>query len=163
MNSIRIAIILFVNAVLQGSMFSRVAFFGANLNMSLPVTVSMGLLMGPITGSLCGLILGLFEDMQTGTAIGVRGLLYFLIGFGAGLMRLHVNREDPKPAMVITLLATILFFFTYAFINRLLVETTGFLLYLKGPVWIEAVGNALLAWPLFVATRRFLRLPGFYR
>lgn len=163
MNRLRLAIILFVNMILQNSFLSRLPVGGAQINLSIPVVVNIGLFLGPVPGSLCGAIAGLLEDIQTGQVLGLRALLYFLIGYGAGSMRRHVNRDDPKPPMLFSLLGTWLFFFSNAFVSRILTITTGFLLYLRGPLFIEAILNALMAWVLFHLFQRILKIPGYYR
>ncbi len=162
MNTLRLAVALLVSFILQGSVFSRITFGGAAINLSIPFVVNIGLLLGPIPASLCGLVIGLIEDIQTGYALGVRALLYFVIGFVTGILQKHMNRDDPKPAMVWTAVSTLLFFFSNAFINRIMVNTVGFLVYLKGPILIETVLNAAMAWILYHILRRFIRIPGLY-
>ena len=163
MNRLRLALILFVNMILQSAFFSRMPVFGAQMNLSIPIVVNIGVLMGPVPGSLCGAIAGLLEDIQTGRALGVRALLYFFIGYFAGSMQKHVSRDDPKPAMAITLISTLFFFLSNAFVSRILSVTTGFLLYLRGPVFIEAVLNALIGFLIYKLLKRFLKFPGLYR
>ena len=149
MNRLRLALILFVNMILQSAFFSRMPVFGAQMNLSIPIVVNIGVLMGPVPGSLCGAIAGLLEDIQTGRALGVRVLLYFFFGYFA--------------AMAITLISTLFFFLSNAFISRILSVTTGFLLYLRGPVFIEAVLNALIGFLIYKLLKRFLKFPGLYR
>lgn len=163
MNRLRLAVILFINMILQNGFLSRIPIAGAQMNLSIPLTVNVGLLLGPIPGSLVGAIAGLLEDIQTGQALGVRALLYFLIGYASGSMLKHVNRDDPKPAMLFTLAGTVFFFLSNAFISRIMTVTTGFLLYLRGPVLIEAILNTLLAFVLFKLLKRFLKFPGLYQ
>ncbi len=162
MNSIRLAILLLINFILQGSIFSRLSIGGANLNLAIPFVVNTGLLLGPIPASICGAVIGLIEDLQFGYALGTRALLYFFIGFFTGVIQKHMNRDDPKPAMAWTALATVFFFFTYAFLNRIMTVTTGFLAYLTGPILIEVVLNTAVAWILYHIMRRFLKIPGLY-
>lgn len=163
MNRLRLGIILFINLILQTALVSRLPVAGAQVNLSIPLTVNIGLLLGPIPGSLCGAIAGLLEDMQTGHALGVRALLYFLIGYVSGSMMRHVNRDDPKPPMAFAAVGTLFFFFANAFISRILTVTTGFLLYVKGPIFIEMILNALIGWVLFHLLQRVLKFPGFYQ
>lgn len=163
MNRIRLAIILFINMILQNGFLSRIPIAGAQMNLSIPLVVNIGLFLGPIPGSLCGAIVGLLEDIQTGQALGVRALLYFFIGYVSGSTIKHVNRDDPRPSLLFTAAATVFFFLSHAFISRIMSVTAGFLLYLRGPLFIEVLLNTLLAFLLFHILKRILKFPGLYR
>lgn len=162
MNHFRLAGLSLLTVILQGSFFTHFPIGGATLHLAIPFIVNVGIYVGPLPASICGAVIGLIEDISTGNAIGVRGLLYFWIGYFAGVMKDQVNDDDARPAVLISVGATFVFFILYAFISRFMSHTGGFLLYLKGPLVIEALLNGLMAWVLHIVLRRVLRLPRLY-
>lgn len=162
MNQLRLIGLSLMTVVLQGSFFTHFPIKGATLHLALPFIVNVGFHMGSTAGALCGAGIGLLEDISTGNAIGLRALLYFWIGFTAGHLRKGFNDDDAKPAVGVTFLATFAFFFIHAFLNRFMSQTAGFMIYLQGPIVIEAIMNTLAAWILHYVLKKVLILPRLY-
>jgi len=150
----RIALIVFVVAILQVSAFSSITVGGAALDVLLVSLVSIALLRGAIAGAVAGFAAGLLVDVATLGTLGMTSLLLTLAGFWAGRYGETTGRGRPHAPLVATLAAT-------AF-----VEIGGYLLdsLLGGPVAVRAalvalpaalVLNGLLAYPVFALVRRF--------
>jgi rod shape-determining protein MreD len=150
----RIALIVFVVAILQVSAFSSITVGGAALDVLLVSLVSIALLRGAIAGAVAGFAAGLLVDVATLGTLGMTSLLLTLAGFWAGRYGETTGRGRPHAPLVAALAAT-------AF-----VEIGGYLLdsLLGGPVAVRAalvalpaalVLNGLLAYPVFALVRRF--------
>jgi rod shape-determining protein MreD len=151
----RIALIVFVVAIMQVSAFSSVTVGGAALDVLLVTLVSIALLRGAITGAFTGFAAGLVVDVATLGTLGMTSLLLTLAGFWAGRYGETTGRGRAHAPLVATLAAT-------AF-----VEVGGYVLdsLLGGPVEVRRVFvelpaalllNGLLAYPVFALVRRFV-------
>jgi rod shape-determining protein MreD len=151
----RIALIVFVVAILQVSAFSSVSIAGASPDVLLVTLVAVGLLRGAIAGAVAGFAAGLIVDVATLGTLGVTSLLLTLAGYWAGRYGETTGRGRRHAPLVAALAAT-------AF-----VEVGGYVLdsLLGGPVLMREVVlalpaalvlNGLLAYPVFALTRRLV-------
>ena len=70
--------------VLQSSFLPLVFFHGIGPDLLLLLTISYAFLKGNKLGSFMGFLLGLFEDLATGSFLGVNIFINMLVGFGCG-------------------------------------------------------------------------------
>jgi rod shape-determining protein MreD len=151
----RVALIVFVVAILQVSAFSSVTLGGAAPDLLLVTLVSIALLRGSMTGAVIGFSAGLIVDAATLGTLGMTSLLLTLAGFWAGRYGETTGRGRAQAPLVATLAAT-------AF-----VELVGYALdsLLGGPVAVRAVLvslpaalllNGVLAYPVFALVRRLV-------
>jgi rod shape-determining protein MreD len=149
----RIALIIFVVAILQVSAFSSISILGAAPDLLLVTLVAVGLLRGAIAGAIAGFAAGLIVDVATLGTLGVTSLLLTLAGFWAGRYGETTGRGRPHAPLLAVLAATVF------------VEVGGYVLdsLLGGPVLMREVLlslpaalvlNGLLAYPVFALVRR---------
>lgn len=151
----RIALIIFVVAILQVSAFSSISILGAAPDLLLVTLVAVGLLRGAIAGAIAGFAAGLIVDVATLGTLGVTSLLLTLAGFWAGRYGETTGRGRPHAPLLAVLAATVF------------VEVGGYVLdsLLGGPVLMREVLlslpaalvlNGLLAFPVFALVRRLV-------
>jgi len=79
---------------LQTSLSAFFGLFRAAPDIFLAVTITLGLLHGPVTGAATGLLLGLSGDLVSGRLIGLGALALAIPGIIAGLIARRVYREN---------------------------------------------------------------------
>lgn len=66
---------------LDSTVFPRLAFWDIQLNLTICVVVALGIVFGPMTGTVCGLLAGYLMDLLYGPARGFYMLIYMLSGY----------------------------------------------------------------------------------
>jgi rod shape-determining protein MreD len=151
----RIALIVFVVAILQVSAFSSISILGAAPDVLLVTLIAVGLLRGAIAGAVAGFAAGLIVDVATLGTLGVTSLLLTLAGFWAGRYGETTGRGRTHAPLVAALAATVC------------VDVGGYVLdsLLGGAVIMREVLvslpaalilNGLLAYPVFALIRRLV-------
>lgn len=152
---IRVALIVFVVAILQVSAFSAVRVGGGRPDVLLVTLVSIALLRGAVTGAIAGFAAGLIVDVTTLGTLGLTSLLFTLAGYWAGRYGETTGRSRAHAPLVATVAATVL------------IELGGYGLHsmLGEPVSARAIlvalpatvlCSALLAYPVFGLIRRLI-------
>ncbi len=152
---LRIAVLVFVVAILQVSAFSSIGIGGGGPDVLLVTLVSIALLRGAVAGAIVGFAAGLILDVATLGTLGVTSLLLTLAGYWAGRYGETTGRSRAHAPLVAAVAAT-------AFM-----EVGGYALHsmLGEPVAARAVlvalpaavlWNALLAYPVFAVVRRLV-------
>ncbi len=80
--------------VLQSSFLPLIFFHGIGPDLLLLLTISYAFLKGNKLGSFMGFLLGLFEDLATGSFLGVNIFINMLVGFGCGIFSNRVLRDS---------------------------------------------------------------------
>jgi rod shape-determining protein MreD len=151
----RIALIVFVVAILQVSAFSSISILGAAPDVLLVTLIAVGLLRGAILGAVAGFAAGLIVDVAILGTLGVTSLLLTLAAFWAGRYGETTGRGRTHAPLVAALAATVF------------VDVGGYVLdsLLGGPVILREVLvslpaalvlNGLLAYPVYALIRRLV-------
>jgi rod shape-determining protein MreD len=151
----KIALIVFVVAILQVSAFSSISTGGAGPDVLLVTLVAVALLRGSITGALAGFLAGLIVDVTTLGTLGLTSLLLTLAGYWAGRYGETTGRGRPHAPLVATVAATVFVEvggFTLDLLLGGAVEVRSVLLALPAAV----IWNALLAYPIFGLVRKLV-------
>ncbi|MEI7760961.1 MAG: rod shape-determining protein MreD [Thermoleophilia bacterium] len=152
---IRIAVIVFVVAILQVSVFSSVAVGGGGPDVLLVTLVSIGLLRGSVTGAVTGFLAGLIVDVATLGALGLTSLLLTLAGYWVGRYGETTGRDSSYAPLVATVAATIFVGIGGYGVQAMLGEPVSARAILD--VFPAAlVWNVVLAYPVFGLVRRFV-------
>jgi rod shape-determining protein MreD len=149
----RIALLVFVVAIMQVSAFSSISIAGAGPDVLLVVVVTVALLRGAVTGAVVGFAAGLIVDVTTLGTLGATALLLTLVGFWAGRYGETTGRNRAHAPLAATVAATVF------------VEIGGYALdaLLGGPIAVRTVvlalpsaivWNGLLAYPILALVRR---------
>lgn len=152
---LRIALIVFVVAILQVSAFSVVTIDGGGPDVLLVTLVSIALLRGAVTGAIVGFVAGLIVDVATLGTLGLTSLLLTLAGYWAGRYGETTGRNRAHAPLVATVAATLLVDLGGYGLHAMLGEpVSARALLLTLPATI--ICNAVLAYPVFGLTRRIV-------
>jgi rod shape-determining protein MreD len=152
---IRVALIVFVVAILQVSAFSGITVGGGGPDVLLVTLVSIALLRGSVTGAIAGFGAGLIVDVATLATLGFTSLLLTLAGYWAGRYGETTGRGRVHAPLVATVAATVLVELGGYGLQSMLgepVSARAILVGLPGTV----LCNALLAYPAFGLVRRLI-------
>ena len=161
MNKLKIFLIIFINLILQGTLFSRLPIFGATINLSIPILVCLSIGFGPYIGGYSSLFIGLVEDLFFSPIIGIRALIYFTFGFLIGDSDIGINKDDVRSGMILTAFITFIHLFYQYFIHSILEEPFNLLYYLKGPIFIEIILNTVVYFVVFKIFKKLFYYPRF--
>lgn len=161
MNKVKILLLILLNIVLQSTLFSRVNVFGAVPNLTLPFVVCLAMIFGSNTGGYAGLAIGLFEDIIFSNILGVRALIYFIIGYWIGANNFSFNRGDIKTGFIYVALSTVLYFVTSSVMYYFLGQKIDFVSYLAGPIFLEVIFNCALYYPTLKLFKKIFIIPSF--
>ena len=123
--------------------------------------IGLAIGFGPYVGGFSALIIGLLEDMLLGHVLGVKALIYFVLGFLIGNSNAGINKEDIRTGLILTAFSTFVYMIYTVIITRILQDPIGILHYLKGPIFIEILLNTLLYIPVFYLFKRLFQFPRF--
>lgn len=87
---------------LQASLFGPLSLGGATPDLGLAVLYCIGLLTGPIEGSLAGISIGLIQDLGSASLIGFSGFTRGLTGLFTGFLGRRVL-DIRSPANIVFL------------------------------------------------------------
>ena len=153
MNKKRFALVILVTQILQATVLSRLEIWGACLTINIPLTIVLAIFYGPKWGGYTGLGLGLLEDVMFAPVLGVRALIYFLLGTFVGSFMKNTANRIPT-GLLITVLATLFRWAISSLIYLVLRIPFTFTHYWKGPLFAECLLNGLLyLLVLFVLSR----------
>jgi rod shape-determining protein MreD len=152
-----VAVILIV--VLQNTLLQYIEILHVKPNLILVVVVSFALLYGNIQGAIAGFILGLCQDITSGSVIGFYALLGLYLGLVVGIVNKRLYRENFIVIIFFTFISTIAYEALVYLLNEWgvhmfsSVETRVSLLYAaKNNILPEAVYNCIVAVPIYVIT-----------
>lgn len=156
MNKGKFALTLLIIQIAQTTIFSRVAIFDAKANLVLAFVVAMSIIYGEKWGSYTGLGLGLLEDIMYTNILGVRALIYFVVGHLVG--RAMQNNSSYLPGGIfITLVATVVSHLIHWLILFFLGQPITMSWYIKGPIFVEVILNAILFVLVMYLIKKFLK------
>lgn len=152
---LRIALIVFVAAIMQVSAFSSVSVGGGGPDVLLVTLVSVALLRGAVAGAIAGFAAGLVVDLATLGTLGFTSLLLTLAGYWAGRYGETTGRSRGHAPLVAALVATVLVELGGYGLHSILGEPVSARVMLVAlPATI--VCSALLAYPVFGLVRRLV-------
>lgn len=143
MNKMRLAVVVVLSQIIQATFLSRLHIFGATPNLNIALTLILALFYGPIWGRYTGLGLGLLEDIMFAPVLGVKALIYFLIGHGVG-RAMKNNAAHLPTGIALTFLATFFSWFVTTLICLVIRLPFSGLAYWRGPLFVEGLLNSIL-------------------
>ena len=114
--------------------------------MSLALVVAIAMNFGSYVSGYSGIVLGIIEDSLFSKVIGIRALIYYMIGFIVGYNEDSINKGDIRSGSIITVVATLFYWVMNTIIYMFLENSSsvGLIKYLKGPIIIEMILNVIL-------------------
>ncbi len=114
-----ISLVLFVNLVLQSTVFQYLAILTVKPNSALILIVCYAILRGDVEGSIVGFFCGLLQDIFFGRILGLYALLGMLMGFFCGKPFKDYYRENLIIPLALVAGSGFVYEFAFYFISFL--------------------------------------------
>ena len=156
LDGVKAAVLLFVAAILQVSIFSRVHVLGGGPDILLVTLVALALLRGAVAGAVGGFFAGLLVDTATLAQLGLTSLVLTVSGYWIGRYGETTGRDRRHAPFLSVAVVTVLFGFGVLLVHFVLGERAPAGAWLRGlPPAI--VANLILTAPVYALVRRLLR------
>ena len=149
MRYISYLIISTVIFIFQTTLCNYIAIAGIKPNFMLIFIVTMAFLKGNSTGLLVGIIMGLLQDCYFGHLIGSNLFLYGIIGYIAGCLTEHFNKENIVAPMFLILIATLAYNLGFYLLNIILKGYTNLNIYIVLNILPELIYNIICGFILY--------------
>jgi rod shape-determining protein MreD len=155
-DGVKAAVLLFVAAIMQVSIFTQVHVFGGTPDFLLVMLVAVALLRGTIVGAAGGFFAGLLVDTATLGRLGLTSLVLTLAGYWIGRYGETTGRDRAHAPFLSVAVVTILYSFGLLFVHFVLGERAPAGAMLRE--LLPAIGlNLILTAPVYALARRVLR------
>jgi len=146
MNRLKVVLMFFTSIMIQTAILPNFGIFSSKANMSLALVVAIAMNFGSYVSGYSGIVLGIIEDSLFSKVIGIRALIYYMIGFIVGYNEDSINKGDIRSGSIITVVATLFYWVMNTIIYMFLENSSsvGLIKYLKGPIIIEMILNVIL-------------------
>ena len=155
-DGVKAAVVLFVAAVAQVSIFSQMHVFGAVPDLLLVSLVAIALLRGSVVGAVGGFFAGLVVDTATLGTLGLTSLVLTLAGFWIGRYGETTGRDRAHAPFLSVAVVTVLYQLGLLVVHFVLGESAP-----AGAVARSLlpaiVLNLILTAPVYAVVRRLLR------
>jgi rod shape-determining protein MreD len=155
-DGVKIAVLLFVAAVAQVSIFSQIDVFGAAPDLLLVTLVAISLLRGSIAGAVGGFFAGLIVDTASLGTLGLTSLVLTLAGFWIGRYGETTGRDRAHAPYLSIAVVTVLYEIGLLVVHFVLGESAP-----AEAVFASLVPavllNLVLTGPVYAIVRRLLR------
>lgn len=155
-DGLKAAVLLFVGAILQVSIFSQVHVLGGVPDVLLVMLVAVALLRGAILGAVGGFYAGLLVDTATLGKLGLTSLVLTVAGYWIGRYGETTGRDRAHAPFLSVAVITVLYSFGLLLVHFVLGERAP-----AGPVARGLVPsivlNLILTAPVYALVRRLLR------
>ncbi|WP_130806548.1 rod shape-determining protein MreD [Senegalia massiliensis] len=145
MRTFSLIVLFILSFILQSTLYQYISIFEVIPNTNLILIVLVALFTNKKVGGVSGLLVGLAQDLLFGNAIGIHGLIYFLIGYLIGATNSNVSKENfiiPFIyTFIFTMISNIMFFFMYYFSD---VDIT-FIGMIRNIALLESIYNSILS------------------
>ena len=155
---VKVALLVFVAAILQVTIFGRIDILGGNPDVVLLTLVAVALLRGSIYGAAAGFFAGLIVDTANLATLGVTSLLLTIAGYWIGRYGETTGRDRAHAPYVSVAVATILVQFGALFLHYMLGDPVSARVVLLDALPAKVGLNLLLTLPVYALTRWVLGL-----
>jgi rod shape-determining protein MreD len=155
-DGVKIAVLLFVAAVAQVSIFSQIDVFGAAPDLLLVTLVAISLLRGSVAGAVGGFFAGLIVDTASLGTLGLTSLVLTLAGFWIGRYGETTGRDRAHAPYLSIAVVTVLYEVGLLVVHFVLGESAP-----AGAVFRSllpaVILNLIVTGPVYALVRRLLR------
>jgi rod shape-determining protein MreD len=155
-DGVKIAVLLFVAAVAQVSIFSQIDVFGAAPDLLLVTLVAVSLLRGSVAGAVGGFFAGLVVDTAALGTLGLTSLVLTLAGFWIGRYGETTGRDRAHAPYLSIAVVTVLYEVGLLVVHFVLGESAP-----AGAVFTSllpaVILNLIVTGPVYALVRRLLR------
>jgi rod shape-determining protein MreD len=155
-DGLKAAVLLFVAAILQVSIFTQVHVLGGVPDILLVTLVAVALLRGAMTGAVGGFFAGLLVDTATLGQLGLTSLVLTVAGYWIGRYGETTGRDRGHAPFTSVAVITVLYAFGVLIVHFVLGERApaGDVV---GGLLPAIVLNLILTAPVYALVRRVLR------
>jgi rod shape-determining protein MreD len=154
----KVAVLVFVAAILQVTIFSSVDILGGTPDVVLLTLVGIALLRGSIYGASAGFVAGFLVDTANLATLGVTSLLLTIAGYWIGRYGETTGRDRAHAPFVSVAVATVLVQFGALFLHYMLGDPVSARIALLDALAPKVALNLLLTVPVYALTRKALAL-----
>jgi rod shape-determining protein MreD len=158
-DGLKAAVLLFVAAILQVSIFSQVHVVGGVPEVLLVTLVAVSLLRGSIFGAVGGFYAGLLVDTATLGNLGLTSLVLTIAGYWIGRYGETTGRDRAHAPFTSVAVVTVLYSFGLLIVHFVLGERAPAGAVVRGLLPAIAM-NLILTGPVYALTRRLFRPRG---
>lgn len=155
-DGVKIAVLLFVAAVAQVSIFSQIDVYGAAPDLLLVTLVAIALLRGSVAGAAGGFFAGLIVDTASLGALGLTSLVLTLAGFWIGRYGETTGRDRGHAPYLSIAVVTVLYAVGLLVVHFVLGESAP-----AGAVFSSllpaVILNLVVTGPVYALVRQLLR------
>jgi len=155
-----ISLVIFVNFILQITLFQWIAVMGISPNTALVLVVCYALLRNDIEGAIVGFFAGLLSEVFFGSSMGIAAFLLMMIGFVCGKPFKDFYKESYVAPIILVAVMSLANEFLFYVFNFLLQGGTNFPRYLTQIIIPTTVYNMLFCifiYRLVYGIERFLQ------
>ncbi|HET6945306.1 MAG TPA: rod shape-determining protein MreD [Gaiellaceae bacterium] len=156
LDGLKAAVLLFVAAILQVSIFSQVHVLGGAPDLLLVTLVAVSLLRGSMLGAAGGFFAGLLVDTATLGQLGMTSLVLTIAGYWIGRYGETTGRDRGHAPFVSVAVITVLFSVGVLLVHFVLGERAPAGAVFRG-ILPAIVLNLILTAPVYALVRRVLR------
>jgi rod shape-determining protein MreD len=155
-DSLKGAVLLFVAAILQVSIFTQVHVFGGVPQLVLVTLVAVALLCGALAGAIGGFFAGLVVDTATFGQLGLTSLVLTIAGYWIGRYGETTGRDRFHAPYLSVAVITVLYEVALLVVHFVLGDRAPAGAVFRG-LLPAVVLNLILAGPVYALVRRLLR------
>jgi len=155
-DGLKAAVLLFVAAIMQVSIFADVHILGGIPDLLLVTLVAVSLLRGSIVGAAAGFFAGLLVDTATLGQLGLTSLVLTVAGYWIGRYGETTGRDRGHAPFLSIAVVTVLFAYGVLIVHFMLGERAPGGAVTRGLV-PTIVLNLILTGPVYALVRRLLR------
>ena len=155
-DGVKAAMLLFIAAIMQVSIFAQVHVLGGVPDVLLVMLVAVALLRGAIVGAAGGFFAGLLVDTATLGKLGLTSLVLTVAGYWIGRYGETTGRDRAHAPFLSVAVVTIIYSFGLLLVHFVLGERAPAGTMLRGLLPAIAL-NLVLAAPVYALVRRLLR------
>lgn len=156
----RVVLLVFIAVALQTLVVSRVSVLGVTADLFLILTVVTAISRGSLYGAVFGFFAGVVADIAFMEPLGVRSLIYLLMGYMVGTLVLRFTSVNLWGVFLLAAGASFLAQVAYGLFQYATGPRAGFFTMLAAQVLPETVIDALVTVPVYVLLVRLRVLPG---
>ena len=144
MKNLYIILIVFINLILQVTLYNFIKVFDVVPNVALILVVLFSLTTNVYMGGFIGLFTGLLYDVLIMDIIGINALIYFIVGVTLGNFSEEINRENKLLFVFVTAISTIFYHLATVFIMFFLRMNIANIILIVDKIIIQIVIKSLL-------------------
>ena len=146
---ITLVVLVFVNFVLQSTLFPEITILGVIPDTALVLIVSYAILRREIEGALFGMFVGFVQDAASGMFIGIFAMLGFVIGYVCGKPFKNFFKDNYFLPFFIVVLASLAHQFALYIATVLFTGQVNFFHYARTIILPKTIYTASLSVPIY--------------